>query len=137
MEIQKCLKICKEGKNKKVVNQDKNLISEKSYLGKAKNVAPIELSDEIKKILEKPKDNFEFNKNENESSKIEDLNKDLNSSASEIEIKNQDNDSRIKNSNQENKNSKSSSKSTPVTKKDFIINLDGKLSRKQSKIVLI
>ena len=129
------MKICKEGKNKKESTQGKTVASDKNK-SIAKNAKPIELSDEIKKILEKPKDNLESPKeegNNKELSKIEDLNTNLNT-VSDIQIKNNDDESRLKTLIQENKISEQLLKSTPVVKKKqgIKINLKDNMSRKQS-----
>lgn len=76
VEIQKCLKICKEGKNKLINNAKKESINQvplkKSAAKNGNNVKPIELSDEIKQILEKPVEGKE------EVQSSDDILKDLN-----------------------------------------------------------
>lgn len=78
VEIQKCLKICKEGKKlPKDSNKGKPPVkpTKKVAVKKKVNLKPIELSDEIKQILEKPSEGNEAKQ------ASENLFKDLNSNA--------------------------------------------------------
>lgn len=82
MEIQKCLKICKEGKTKSILPQAKPS-PQKPVDSKKTSVKPIELSDEIKKILENASPEKTENTNQQpqsplEDNKVQDLNQNIN-----------------------------------------------------------
>jgi len=82
IEIQKCLKICKNGKSKAPAIKPKLIPPKKPVAAtKAANSKPIELSDEIKKILESPsqdKPDSSPQAQSNEDVKVQDFNRNHN-----------------------------------------------------------
>jgi len=140
VEIQKCLKICKEGKNlpksSKTVNPVANLPNNVAKKKKV-NLKPIELSDEIKKILEKPSDGNE--KNQASDNMFKDLNNNSKIKNKKTESSKENND-QMKFDHSLNSLPKKSTvfppnKNLPSKEtKKIQVNLDNKLSRKESNL---
>lgn len=142
-EIQKCLKICKEGKSKTGVEDSKKPTQKKESQNKKTNSKPIELSDEIKKILQKPSEEKELKANDDS------LTRDLNKNTVIKEIGNEDSkedNNTDKNKLVEekiiNKKEENSSKISPSNEKKTYsldnqkiidVKLNDKLTRKESK----
>jgi hypothetical protein len=146
IEIQKCLKICKEGKNKPASTVRSPTIKNSSKPNGRTNIKPIELSDEIKKILEKSGGNS--NEKASQGSTIQDINQNVLKADKHSEIKNIREEDRMKELSEANEKIENSLKvqeekttahqkrkviqKKENTKKIIPIKIDDKLSRKES-----